>query len=155
MIIWIKAGRTVWYRTKESNLGNAQIIGIFIKISFRCRFDPVIAIGKVNIVQIKFQNLLFTVLLLQRHGNEHLLNLSAVGGFKIKENVSGQLLGDGTSTHGYLSFVSDQRQNRTGNSFNIDSTMRCKILILHRNDCQLRRVRNIIILQIMYIFCSF
>ena len=50
--------------------------------------------------------------------------------------------------------ILDKRDRRPGNTFDIDSSVRSKILILYGNDRQLCRIRNVLVFQIMDIFLS-
>ena len=72
-----------------------------------------------------------------------------------KENITGKLLGNRTSSLCDLSFVFYQRPRRTGNRLKIQAAMLIKLFILNADHQLYRLCRNILQTDVIDILFSF
>ena len=132
--VWVIIGRGVGYCAQISRLAQAQLIGIFSKIASGSRLKPIICIGKVNVINIKFHDLLFRVLLCQIHGNDYFLYLSPDGNIPCEILVSGKLLGDGAGPVDLLPSCQYEVNPHTGDSLEVHAAVFPESAVLHRHE---------------------
>ena len=127
---------------------------ICAKIALRRRLDPIVTIGKIHIIEVELQNILFGIFLFQFYRNIHFLDLSFPGLFVGKKDRTRQLLGNGTSALGHLT-VLDHGDHGTHNAPVINSLVLVKALILGTDDCLLDVDRNVFVFYVVDILFPF
>ena len=100
--------RVIWNRAEEAKLRQTQILTTGTEVPLGCCLDAIISIGKINAVQIKFQNLVFRIFFFQFKSHKNLSNLTVVGLFLVQKDTAGKLLRDRTCSLRNLTIVLNQ-----------------------------------------------
>ena len=84
--------------SQHSCLGQRQIFHTFIEIDLRCRSKTIGTLTQIDLVEIQFQNLIFTQRLFNLISQQCFIEFTGKGTFTTQIEVFGNLLSNGTGT---------------------------------------------------------
>ena len=126
----------VWSLGQSGQIGHfaqRQLVHRLIEIVQRGRSHAIVAKAEINFVEIKLEDFFLGVVFFDAQRQQSLARLAGVGLFVAKQEVFGNLLGDGGST--LLTGTGQVCQQSTGNAFWVDAVMRIKVFVFGGNKC--------------------
>ena len=151
----IVASRTVRDRAQKAELRQTQILTAGAEISFRRRLNPIIAIGKIDRIQIKFQYLFFIKLFFKFQRDKNFLDLPLIRFLRRQVYPPGELLRNRTGSLGYFAAVFNLHPDSAHNAPGVDSVVLVKFFILRNYKRILHILRYFINRQIVGILLAF
>ena len=146
--------RIIGNRTEKCDLSQRQFLAALTEIPLGRRFQSIIAVGKINRIQIKLQDLVFIIFFLQFHRDKDFPDLSLICLICIQEDASCQLLRDRGGSLCLFTVVLDQRPESTDNPLKVNPVMRIKFLIFSYDHRRLCIIRNRMNIQIVCVFIT-
>src|SRR5690606_7273686 len=135
--------RTLRQGGQVSGFGNGEVVDRFVEIAECSASNTEGAHAEPNFVEIKLENTVFRIGLLDAEREDHFSQLALDGLISCQEEVLGDLLGNrrGANKAASSAKILEISDNRTGKTRHVDAWMTIKVFVLSREKRRFYAIR--------------